>query len=454
MKKIFLLLVPCTLFLMPLLFSQNIGIGTTTPAFKLDVRSGSINTDSVYRIGGSTVLSVKGTANTFIGANVAENNLGAYNTASGRGALNSNTTGIFNTASGRASLSFNTTGSFNMANGSDALYSNTIGSYNTASGFSALYNNATGSYNTANGKDALYSNTTGNYNTASGFAALSNNTTGDFNTANGVEALKFNTTGVFNTANGYLALFNNTNGFANTAVGYGALSGTTTTFDNTAIGFNAGNSYNNGVGNVFVGSLTDVNAAGLNSVIAIGYATTATASSTARFGNPSTTSYGGWAGWTNLSDGRYKKNVKENVPGLEFINKLRPVTYTMDATGLDAFYHKNPASRTAGDKKSDSLSTGAAVFFQTALLEKEKITYTGFIAQEVEATAKAIGFDFSGVDAAKNENDTYGLRYAEFVVPLVKAVQEQQLQFSEMKKEIDLLKEQNKLLLQLLKNKN
>ena len=49
---------------------------------------------------------------------------------------------------------------------------------------------------------------------------------------------------------------------------------------------------------------------------------------------------------------------------------------------------------------------------------------TGFIAQEVEAAAKKLGFDFSGVDAPKNENDYYGLRYAEFVVPLVKAVQE------------------------------
>ncbi len=39
-------------------------------------------------------------------------------------------------------------------------------------------------------------------------------------------------------------------------------------------------------------------------------------------------------------------------------------------------------------------------------------------------SAKNIGFNFSGVDAPKNENDLYGLRYAEFVVPLVKAVQE------------------------------
>ncbi len=35
-----------------------------------------------------------------------------------------------------------------------------------------------------------------------------------------------------------------------------------------------------------------------------------------------------------------------------------------------------------------------------------------------------MNYDFSGVDAPKNQNDLYGLRYDEFVVPLVKAVQE------------------------------
>ena len=57
---------------------------------------------------------------------------------------------------------------------------------------------------------------------------------------------------------------------------------------------------------------------------------------------------------------------------------------------------------------------------------KEKIIYSGFIAQEVEKAAREAGYDFSGVDKPKNEKDLYGLRYADFVVPLVKAIQEQQ----------------------------
>ena len=49
---------------------------------------------------------------------------------------------------------------------------------------------------------------------------------------------------------------------------------------------------------------------------------------------------------------------------------------------------------------------------------------TGFVAQEVEVAANKLGYDFSGVDKPQNKNSLYGLRYAEFVVPLVKAVQE------------------------------
>ena len=66
-------------------------------------------------------------------------------------------------------------------------------------------------------------------------------------------------------------------------------------------------------------------------------------------------------------------------------------------------------------------------------------TTSGFIAQEVEAAAQNIGFQFSGVDIPQSEHGCYGLRYGEFVVPLVKAVQEQQVF-------IATLMEQNKLL--------
>src|SRR5881409_3833120 len=112
--------------------------------------------------------------------------------------------------------------------------------------------------------------------------------------------------------------------------------------------------------------------------------------------------------------------MKEDVPGLQFINKLKPITYTLDATGLDKFLQRNITGKNA-DKQ---ISAAAKATLDKALKEKEQIRYTGFVDQEVEKAAKELHYDFSGVDAAKNENDVYGLRYAEFVVPLVKAVQE------------------------------
>jgi len=81
--------------------------------------------------------------------------------------------------------------------------------------------------------------------------------------------------------------------------------------------------------------------------------------------------------------------------------------------------------------------------------ETESIRQSGFVAQEVEQAAKSAGYDFNGFIAPKNNKQTYSLSYSQFVVPLVKAVQEQQQQ-------IELLKQQNELLMkeiQLIKDK-
>jgi hypothetical protein len=78
----------------------------------------------------------------------------------------------------------------------------------------------------------------------------------------------------------------------------------------------------------------------------------------------------------------------------------------------------------------------------------EKIKMTGFIAQEVDKAAKSSGFDFSGVVKPANEKDLYSLRYSEFVVPLVKAVQELNTNNEKLQQMVDLLKKQNELMQQ------
>jgi len=140
-----------------------------------------------------------------------------------------------------------------------------------------------------------------------------------------------------------------------------------------------------------------------------------------RIGNSANWSYGAYANWTNISDERFKRNVKENVAGLNFIMLLRPVTYQMNVTALSKKLNE-------GDGKELNET------MKLAIAEKEKMVWTGFMAQEVETAAKATGFDFSGVDKPRNDYGVYGLRYAEFVVPLVKGMQEQQLLIESLQK--------------------
>ena len=62
------------------------------------------------------------------------------------------------------------------------------------------------------------------------------------------------------------------------------------------------------------------------------------------------------------------------------------------------------------------------------------------MAQDVEALADSLNFDFHGVDKPRHDKDIYGLRYSEFVPSLVQAIQEQQKLIEQLQKEIVELK--------------
>ena len=131
------------------------------------------------------------------------------------------------------------------------------------------------------------------------------------------------------------------------------------------------------------------------------------------------------------SDGRFNFNVRDDVKGLEFILKLKPVTYQLDI------------------KKLERLINGSNIF-QTVWKSGEaralRIRRTGFIAQEVEHAAKEVQFDFNGIKKPAGENDYYSLNYESFVVPLVQAVQEQQMLLRVQERTIELQEERIKLL--------
>ena len=418
------------------LFSNTTASGNTAcgVATLLSNTTGSNNTATGYAALNSNTT---GSHNSAYGAlALSQNTTGYENTAIGSQALVYNTTGHGNVAVGM-SLGFNTTGYYNIAIGSHALVYNTTGIRNIAIGAFALYSN-TGSDNTAIGDSALYSNTTGYSNTACGRLSLHNNTTGRFNTAFGL-ALTSNTTAENNTAIGHAALVSCATGGYNTACGAFALRYNESS-GNTAVGDCALMGMTTGQGNTACGALADIGgiagnynsafgyrsgslSTDISNATAIGNNALVDASNQVRIGNTSVSSYCVQVDWTITSDGRYKRDVHEDVPGLAFIGQLRPITYHWDIHKLNSAIY------------------GQDTIMWDGKYDIEKIRWAGFIAQDVQKAAQECGYDFSGVDT---HGQILGLRYAEFVVPLVKSVQELKAENDSLRARIEALERANR----------
>ncbi|MBN1338668.1 MAG: tail fiber domain-containing protein [Bacteroidales bacterium] len=454
--------------------SSNIAIGLRSLYHNTD-RSNliAIGDSALFNNGLDASYSYHSTYNTAIGSKALfSNTTGSSNTAIGSHALFSNTTGLNNTAIGKSSLYRNMTGVSNTAFGNSSLQENTNGLCNTASGYSALNLNTTGNYNTAHGHSALKDNVTGDNNTAIGHQALYSNNSGNSNvavgkkalyssenrsnlvaigdsalynnglgvtmwyhatnnTALGSKALYANTVGDENTASGYHALYANEDGYFNSAFGSFALDNNVSGICNAAFGSHVMTNNVSGSYNTALGYFSFTTANNYSNSAAIGYNAYITASNQVRLGNTSVASIGGYANWTNISDERFKRNIRQNVPGLQFIMKLEPVTYQLDVEKLDDFLGCGNRENSRGDDE----------LIKKSARKKAAEIQTGFIAQDVERAANEIGFDFSGIDKPENENDHYGIRYAEFVMPLVKAVQELAAENQELKARIQTLEE-------------
>lgn len=320
-------------------------------------------------------------------------------------------------------------GSNDIAIGNQAMYSAGVGN-NIAIGYQAFYGSSStsGTYNIAIGYQSLYSITYGHYNIAIGDSALNANIGPSGNTVIGHGASATSQYGEYNTAVGFQALQNDVSTYSNsenTAVGASALSSNTTGYYNTAIGFQAGDYNTTGQKNTFLGYQAGYSASfnTLNNVVCLGYNSgvgSTIASNNIYLGNSSTSKIYCTATSINAySDRRIKDSIKENVPGLAFITKLRPVTYHLNI-------HKE--NKILGIKDDRDYP---------GKYDVEKITQTGFIAQQVDSAAMACGYNFSGVERPKNSNGLYTLGYTTFVVPLVKAVQEQQQMIEDQKKTIE-----------------
>jgi hypothetical protein len=332
------------------------------------------------------------------------NETGYFNVALGYNALFQSTGAYQNIAIGVYSLRYNS-GNYNTAIGNNTFHGLTTGDNNIAVGHDAASNGTvSGQDNIAIGREALYSLSSGNYNIAIGLQAMNSTTWKTKSIGIGYRAL-YNSNQDEIVAIGYTAMYSNTTGWHNTGIGYNVAANITTGYRNTALGWQAMNNVTTGYDNTAVGEGAGPTG-NFNNTGAFGSGAAPSANNQYRIGNNSVSSIGGQVGWTAFSDKRIKTGIRQNVPGLDFITKLKPVTYHFDIR-----------------KENKILGIVDTVEWE-GKYDIEKITFSGFLAQDVEQAAREINYDFDGVVPPANSNDLYSIRYSSFVVPLVKAVQE------------------------------
>jgi hypothetical protein len=144
-----------------------------------------------------------------------------------------------------------------------------------------------------------------------------------------------------------------------------------------------------------------VSSGDLTNATAIGCQAVVDASNKVRIGNSQITVIEGQVPYTIPSDARFKFNVQEDVKGLDFILRLRPVTYQFDGKRLD-------------DQMGAVPPAGENYVMQAAYNEAAAIRRTGFIAQEVEKAASISGYNFSGIIKPRSAKEHYALSYESF----------------------------------------
>ncbi|MCW5912498.1 MAG: tail fiber domain-containing protein [Cyclobacteriaceae bacterium] len=256
-----------------------------------------------------------------------------------------------------------------------------------------------GADNAFYGSFAGGANTTGSYNVIVGTQAGQNKTTGDLNTLIGWLAGR---------ATGHNASFNgntfigaqagqNSTGGPNTFLGEKAGQNNTSGTESLFAGNQAGITNTTGGRHTILGYQADVSSINLQNATAIGYGTIVNATNKVRIGNTAVTVIEGQVNFTAASDKRLKENISDLNAGIDFIMKLRPVSYQM---------------KNFSDKR----------------------TNWGFLAQDIETI---VGDSNAILTVGGDADRTLGLRYTDFVAPLVKAVQEQQEEIDELKALLD-----------------
>jgi len=208
----------------------------------------------------------------------------------------------------------------------------------------------------------------------------------------------------------------------NVALGHNAATAVTTGSGNCCLGTYAGETIISGSFNTYIGYNADASANNVTNEIVInagagelvgGGANTIRIGSSAEYMQGDLTSNT----WAHGSDKRIKKDIKDSELGLDFIKDLRPVT----------FKKKAPSEY---PEEFDQHDAG-----KTERRNPDKIRY-GFIAQEVKKAMDKAGHSEFPV-WSEQDDGMQSLGEAEFITPLIKAVQELSAKVEELEAKIN-----------------
>ena len=181
-----------------------------------------------------------------------------------------------------------------------------------------------------------------------------------------------------------------TTGSNNTVVGASSGSNASgTNQNNTIVGYSSANNLAGSSNLTIIGSGVTV-ANGVSNSIALGNTMNVTQSNTAYLGSTSITQMVSSATYASASDRRLKTNITPSHDGLDFINRLKPVEYSL---------------------KSNSSHQ------------------IGFIAQDVEA----VDPNYPAIVKPTAANPYYALTYSTFIPTLVNAVQKLDMKIQTLK---------------------
>ena len=221
------------------------------------------------------------------------------------------------------------------------------------------------------------------------------------------------TDGLSNVAIGNLAGYELTIAKYNTLLGYYAGTNITTGDNNICIGMDAGKTGSPG------GNIT-------------------TADNTMVLGDENISASHIQTDWTVASDKRDKTDVSNLTLGLEFINKLTPVTYKWDKRSK---YIDKDEDFGDIDKERVEVDLNTIVPDGT---HKEDWLDIGFLAQDVETIENSYGHKISDntnlTFSISSDGKQYGTQYTKFIPILTKAVQELSAKIDTMQEEINNLK--------------